>query len=300
MRVTTEVVNVAGSSPVRCSLRVMPGLSFEFFAPRSHAGSIRLMCAQQVLSRFVPRFVSVTRSTSLGQQAHIDTIASTLSVFPRTAPHVLFCQCPRALARELRAYELLGIRHLVLLRGDNGIAPGSIGAPELVSMVRRSYGEAFYIDVAAYPDGHPMSSTIFEDVRALARKVRCGANSAITQCFYNPDAYYRLQDELQRLGVSLPVTPGIMPVLSHDYMSRFILPSGVDVPAWILKRLEALRYCSASVLEFGTDVALSLCESLAARGASDFHLYTMNDHRAVWRVCEHVLGSADACHRSGA
>ncbi|CUX76676.1 5,10-methylenetetrahydrofolate reductase [Candidatus Tremblaya princeps] len=272
----------------------MHGLSFEFFAPRSHAGSLRLLCAQQHLVRFAPKFVSVTRSASMGHRAHLDVVASTLRVFPSTAPHVLLCALPGDMSRELGAYARLGVRHLVLLMGDHRRTPVQKGAAELVSLVRRTYGDAFYIDVAAYPDGHPMSATVYDDVRSLARKVRCGANSAITQCFYNPDAYCRLQDELYRLGISVPVTPGIMPTLSHAYMSRFILPSGVDVPSWILKRLDALRDCSASVIDFGEDVARALCDSLAERGATDFHLYTLNDHQTVGRVCQHILGPASA------
>jgi methylenetetrahydrofolate reductase (NADPH) len=181
----------------------------------------------------------------------------------------------------LDTYRSAGIRHLVALRGDapSGVA-GSSGefryAADLVELVRAEYGDWFRIEVAAYPEFHPQARSPSDDLANFVRKVRAGADSAITQYFYNADAYFRFVDDVSRLGCSVPVVPGIMPITNVTQLARFSDNCGAEIPRWMRRRLESFGDDRASIRAFGADAVTNLCERLLAHGAPGLHFYTMN------------------------
>jgi len=197
-------------------------------------------------------------------------------------PHISCIASTRASVRAMLAtYRDAGIRHLVALRGDapSGVA-GSAGefryALDLVEMVRGEFGDWFHIEVAAYPEIHPQARSPAEDVQNFVRKVRAGADSAITQYFYNEDAYWRFVEEVARLGCAVPIVPGIMPITNYTQLARFSDNCGAEIPRWIRRRLESFGDDRASIRAFGADVVTAMCERLLAQGAPGLHFYTMN------------------------
>ena len=259
-----------------------PLFSLEFFPPRTPEGVEKLRTARAQLAQLKPAFCSVTFGA--GGSTREGTLATVLEIRAEgiaAAPHL---SCIGSTADNIRAvlaqYREAGIRHLVALRGDLPSGTVDVGefryANELVGFIRRETGDWFHIDVAAYPEVHPQAKSSLEDLAAFRRKVEAGADSAITQYFFNPDAYWHFVDGAVAEGVTVPIVPGIMPIGSFTKLARFSDACGAEIPRWIRRRLEGYGDDTASIRAFGLDVVTELCESLLARGAPGLHFYTLN------------------------
>jgi methylenetetrahydrofolate reductase (NADPH) len=268
--------------------------SFEFFPPKTPEGADKLKAVWRQLDTLGPEFFSVTfgagGSTREGTLATVEAINQEgLSA----APHLSCVGATLFGVRDLlAAYRSLGIKRLVLLRGDlpSGTGPTSDGplkhASDLVRFVREETGDLFHIDVAAYPEFHPQSRSPAEDLAAFAGKVNAGASSAITQFFFNPDAYMRFVEDVRKLHVTVPIVPGIMPITNYMQLRSFSEKSAIEMPRWIEERLRGYGDDSASIRAFGLDVVTRLCERLLAEGAPGLHFYTLNQATAsseIWR-----------------
>ena len=267
--------------------------SFEFFPPKTLEGEDKLLAVRSRLAAVKPAFFSVTfgagGSTKQGTWKTVMAIhAEGLPV----APHISCIGTTRASVRELlQGYRQAGIRRLVALRGDlpSGAAGGAGDfsyASELVEFIRAETGDWFHIEVAAYPEYHPQSRTPADDLGNFVRKVRAGASSAITQYFYNTDAYFRFIDEAAKLGCTIPVVPGIMPITNYTQLARFSDACGAEIPRWVRRRLESYGDDRDSIRAFGLDVVTDLCDRLLNAGAPGLHYYTMNQADAtleLWR-----------------
>ena len=258
-------------------------ISYEFFPARTEQGKQNLGRTLDTLDTTNPDFYSVTfGALGSSQDATYDTInqltdATTVSV----APH-LTCVGPdqEQMSQLLDDYTRLGVKRVVVLRGDIPPAIRDIGefhyASELVEFIKNKCNDQFTIDVAAYPEKHPQSKTMATDIEYFVNKVKAGADSAITQYFYNIDAYFRFVDEAQQLGADIPIVPGIMPITNYEQLARFSKICNADIPTWILNRLEMYRDDMDSLRAFGLDVVSTMCQQMKARGVNDFHFYTMN------------------------
>ncbi len=267
--------------------------SFEFFPPKTPEGAAKLRAARARLADVDPAFFSVTFGA--GGSTREGTLATVLEIHGEgrpVAPHISCIGSTRASVRELlQRYRGIGIRRLVALRGDlpSGAAGGAGDfryANELVEFIRAETGDWFRIEVAAYPECHPQARSPADDLANFVRKVRAGADSAITQYFYNPDAYVRFVDDVAALGCTVPIVPGIMPITNYAQLARFSDACGAEIPRWIRKRLESFGDDRESILAFGLDVVTDLCERLLAIGAPGLHFYTMNQAEptlAIWR-----------------
>lgn len=272
----------------RASSRVF---SFEFYPPKTQAGREKLRATWRRLAVLKPRFFSVTfgaggstRDRTLETVQEIQTESDI-----EAAPHISCIDSTRGGIRDmLQAYRRAGIRHLVALRGDLPSGTVEVGefryANELVAFIREETGRHFHIEVAAYPEFHPQSQSASADLRNFKRKVQAGADSAITQYFYNPDAYARFIDSCEKLGLDLPIVPGIMPITNHVQLARFSAACGAEIPRWLGKRLEEFRDDMASLRAFGVDVVTSLCTRLLEMGAPGLHFYTLNKAEATLAV----------------
>ncbi len=216
-----------------------------------------------------------------------------------TAPHLSCIGSTREEIIEiLHQYKAEGIHRLVALRGDlpSGAGAGGLGelnyANELVSLIRQEFGDHFHIEVAAYPEFHPQAPSAEADMRNFMRKVEAGANAAITQYFYNPDAYYRFIDNCEKLGLDIPVVPGIMPITNYSSLARFSDACGAEIPRWIRKRLQGYADDIESIRAFGLDVVSDMCEELLEQGAPGLHFYTMNQSGPTLRIWNN-LGLSD-------
>ncbi|HSW51744.1 MAG TPA: methylenetetrahydrofolate reductase [NAD(P)H] [Sulfuricaulis sp.] len=257
--------------------------SFEFFPPRNDDGKARLHETVEQLAQLKPRFFSVTFGAGGStREGTYETVKNIQAMGQQAAPHVSCIGTTRAdILALLDSYRKLGIRHLVALRGDlPRDAPKTGGdflyANELVSFIRSETGDEFYLEVAAYPEFHPESPTPESDIRHFANKVRAGANSAMTQYFYNVDAYWRFVDEAKALGVDVPIVPGIMPITNYKQLARFSDACGAEIPRWIRRRLEGFGEDLDSIRAFGLDVTTDLCDRLLEGGAPGLHFYTLN------------------------
>ena len=256
--------------------------SLEFFPPRTPEGTEKLRAARRQLAQLKPAFCSVTFGA--GGSTREGTLSTVLEIRAEGldgAPHIsCIGSTGEGIRAVLDAYRAHGIRHLVALRGD--LPSGTVDAGEfryaneLVEYIRRETGDWFHIDVAAYPESHPQSRNPQQDLDNFARKVEAGANSAITQYFYNPDAYWSFVDACADRGLDVPIVPGIMPIASFSKLARFSDGCGAEIPRWIRRRLEGYGDDSASIRAFGLDVVTSLCASLLERGAPGLHFYTLN------------------------
>lgn len=267
--------------------------SFEFFPPKSEESARTLQITVEQLVRLRPRFCSVTFGA--GGSTREKTFETVVAIQQRTgiecAPHVSCVASTRQNIREvLEAYRAQGIRHIVALRGDLPSGMLSAGefryASELVEFIRRETQDHFHIEVAAYPECHPQAPTIDVDLRNFKRKVDAGANSAITQYFYNPAAYFRFVDDCRKVGIDIPIVPGIMPITNYSQLARFSELCGADIPRWIRKRLEAFGDDRPAIRAFGIEVVTDLCRRLLERGAPGLHFYTLNQSDAciaLWR-----------------
>jgi methylenetetrahydrofolate reductase (NADPH) len=270
-------------------------ISIEFFPPKTPEGIEKLRLVRQQLYALKPEFCSVTFGAGGStQEGTFGTVRDILTEGVSAASHISCIGATQATVREqLAILKAMGVRRLVALRGDLPSGFGTGGgfqyASDLVAFVRAETGDDFHIEVAAYPEVHPQARSPAADLQAFASKVKAGANSAITQYFYNADAYFRFVEEADALGLSLPIVPGIMPIASSTQLMRFSDACGAEIPRWIRLRLQSFGDDSASIKGFGLDVVTDLCEQLRAGGAPGFHFYSMNQSTATLEIC-HRLG----------
>jgi methylenetetrahydrofolate reductase (NADPH) len=256
--------------------------SFEFFPPKTAEGMSTLRDARAELAKFNPEFFSVTFGA--GGSTRDRTMETVLDIQQQglaAAPHI---SCISSSKEEIRgllqAYQAQGIKRLVALRGDLPSGEVSTGdfryASELVAFIRAETGQYFHIEVAAYPEFHPEAKSPAADVLNLKRKIDAGANSAITQYFYNADAYFHFIDQCAAAGINAPIVPGIMPIYNITQLARFSNVCGAEIPRWLRLRLEEYGDDMASLRAFGIDVVTDLCETLRVFGAPSLHFYTLN------------------------
>ncbi len=258
--------------------------SFEFFPPQTPEGVEKLAATRRQLGLLKPAFFSVTFGAGGSTQGRtLETIRQIKAEGYNAAPHLSCIGSTRDNIRALlSAYKDMGIKRIVTLRGDlpSGMGRGSIGefqyANELVSFIRAETGDHFHIEVAAYPEFHPQARSAQDDILNFKRKVAAGADSAITQYFYNADAYFHFVDACGKRGVTVPIVPGIMPIVKFAQLARFSDACGAEIPRWMRKTLESYGDDSESAMAFGLDVVTQLCEKLLAGGAPGLHFYTLN------------------------
>ncbi|RQH05998.1 methylenetetrahydrofolate reductase [NAD(P)H] [Paraburkholderia dinghuensis] len=269
-------------------------LSFEFFPPKTQDGVDKLRATRAQLATLKPKFVSVTFGAGGStQQGTLDTVVDIAKEGIEAAPHLSCIGSSKESLRDiLGQYRSHGIRHIVALRGDLPSGMGAVGelryASELVAFIRKETGDAFHIEVAAYPEYHPQARSPRHDLEAFAQKVKAGANSAITQYFFNADAYFRFVDDVRKLGVDVPIVPGIMPITNYSQLMRFSDMCGAEVPRWIAKRLESFGDDREAIRAFGLDVVTDLCRRLVDAGVPGLHFYTLNGGAATKAICERL------------
>lgn len=266
--------------------------SFEFFPPKSEQAAEKLRAASTAFTALEPCFFSVTFGAGGSTRDH--TYDTVVELKQRTgvdvAPHLSCIGTTREQIREiLLGYKEQNIRHIVALRGDMPSGMHDMGdlryASELVEFIRTETGNHFFIEVAAYPEFHPQAPDARTDLLNFKRKVEAGADAALTQYFYNPDAYFRFVDACEKMSLDLPIVPGIMPITNFQQIARFSDACGAEIPRWIRKRLEAFGNDSDSLRAFGLDVTSELCRKLLEGGAPGLHFYTMNQSQttiAIW------------------
>ena len=256
--------------------------SFEFFPPQTPEGREKLTATRKQLAMLKPEFFSVTFGAGGSTQDRtLDTIRQIKAEGYNAAPHLSCVGSTRDNIRAiLETYKSMGIKRIVALRGDLPSGMATTGefqyANELVSFIRIQTGEHFHIEVAAYPEFHPQARSPRDDLLNFKRKVMAGANSAITQYFYNADSYFRFVDECRKQGVTVPIVPGIMPITKFSQLARFSDNCGAEIPRWMRKTLESYGDDNAAVQAFGLDAVTHLCEQLLAGGAPGLHFYTLN------------------------
>lgn len=271
-----------------------PPISFEFFPPQTPEGVEKLIAARQRLAMLRPEYFSVTFGAGGSTQDRtLETVFRIKAEGLSAAPHLSCVGSTRDNIRTLlHTYKEAGIRRIVALRGDLPSGMASIGefqyANELVSFIRAETGEHFHIEVAAYPEFHPQAKSPRDDLLNFRNKMNAGANSAITQYFYNADAYFRFIEECRRLGVTAPIVPGIMPIMRFSQLARFSDACGAEIPRWMRKTLESYGDDSDSVQAFGLDVVTQLCEKLLAGGAPGLHFYTLNQANASIEILQRL------------
>lgn len=259
-----------------------PAVSFEFFPPNTAEGEERLRAVRERLAPLNPEFFSVTYGAGgATREKTLRTVFAIRDEGLEVAPHLSCIGATRASVDELlNDYRARGIRRLVALRGDLPSGMVDLGdfhhASDLVEHVRARSGDWFHIDVAAYPEVHPQASSPEADLRALATKVKAGANSAITQYFFNVDAYLWFRDATLRAGLEVPIVPGIMPITNYRQLARFSDACGAEIPRWIRQRLAHFGDDLDSLRAFGRDIVAAQVQRLAAEGVGSFHFYTMN------------------------
>lgn len=274
-------------------------LSIEFFPPQTPAGFEKLRAERAKLAVLKPEFFSVTYGAGGSTRDRTFSVIQEIAAEGHpAAPHLSCIGSTRAEIREiLLQYQTQGIKRIVALRGDLPSGMAEAGelryANELVEFIRRETGDWFRIEVAAYPEWHPQARSPRDDLEAFARKVRAGADSAITQYFYNPDAYFHFVDQTQALGIDLPIFPGIMPIVSYAKLARFSDACGAELPRWMRKKFESFFDDTESIRAFGLDVVTELCERLLGGGAPGLHFYSMNQSALTLEICRN-LGLPDA------
>lgn len=256
-------------------------ISFEFFPPKTAHGFQSLQKTAETLKSLAPHFFSVTFGAGGStRDGTLETVAMLQKTDISVAPHLACVGLKREeLTSIIQQYQALGIKRIVALRGDLPSGMGQTGelryANELVSLIREVSDSAFYIEVAAYPEVHPQAKTALSDLLYLKKKMEAGANSAITQYFFNPDAYFYFVDECEKQGITIPIVPGIMPINNFEKLMRFSDMCGAEIPRWIRKRLESYSD-EKDIIEFGQEVVYQLCDRLIEKGAPGLHFYTLN------------------------
>ncbi|MGL4602899.1 MAG: methylenetetrahydrofolate reductase [NAD(P)H] [Iodobacter sp.] len=271
-----------------------PPISFEFFPPRTAEGAEKLRTTRRQLAQFKPEFFSVTFGAGgTTQEGTLNAVLDIQSEGHAAAPHLSCVGSSRENIRSIvQNYKDHGIRHIVALRGDIPSGMGDFGefryANELVSFLRSEFGDWFHIEVAAYPEFHPQAQSAEADIRNFVNKVRAGADSAITQYFFNADAYFRFVDEVNARGISIPIVPGIMPIQNFNQLARFSDMCGAEIPRWLRLRLQSFGDDTASIRAFGLDFVTELADRVLAGGAPGLHFYTLNAAGAVSTVCQRL------------
>ncbi len=269
-------------------------LSFEFFPPKTEDGIANLRKTRNALAQFKPEFFSVTFGAGGSTRDRtMDAVFEIQEEGYAAAPHISCISATKDEVRDLlKIYQEKSIKRLVTLRGDLPSGVVSVGdfkyANELVAFIRQETGDWFHIEVAAYPEVHPESTSVSNDISNFKRKVDAGANSAITQYFYNIDAYFQFLDSCQKANISLPIIPGVMPIYNYTQLARFSSMCGAEIPRWLRLRLEAYEDDMASLRDFGVDVISELCEKLLAAGVPSLHFYTLNQAGVVSRIINNV------------
>ena len=268
-----------------------PQFSLEFFPPKTEAGKEKLQETQKTLFKAIqPAYASVTFGAGGStQDGTFDAVMGIQQQGIEAAPHLSCIGSTRDnIAEILQKYRHNGIHRIVALRGDMPSGMGASGefryANELVEFIRQESGDHFHIEVAAYPEFHPQAPDAFSDLKNFKRKVEAGANSAITQYFYNIDAYLRFNEECVMMGLDLPIVPGIMPITNYTNLARFSEMCGAEIPRWIRERLIAFRDDTDALREFGLEVTPRLCQDLLSAGAPGIHFYTMNQSGPTLQV----------------
>ena len=269
-------------------------ISLEFFPGKTADGAEKIRAVRQALYCLQPEFCSVTYGAGGSTQAGtFAAVAEMMAEGVLAAPHLSCVGSTRASVKEqLDLLQARGVRRLVALRGDMPSPYGAEGefrhACDLVEFIRDETGDHFHLEVAAYPETHPRARSPEHDLHAFAMKVKSGANSAITQYFYNADAYFRFVEDARRMGVNVPIVPGIMPITNASQLLRFSDMCGAEIPRWIRLRLLAYREDIASIRAFGLDVVTKLCERLRAGGVPALHFYTMNQSAPTLEICRRL------------
>ena len=271
-----------------------PTYSFELFPPKTEAGTEKLRTSVLALAAVKPRFFSVTYGAGGSTQDHtFATVHWLRQKAIEPAPHLSCIGATRSLIDSILGhYRDQGISRIVALRGDMPSGMREQGdfryANDLVAYIRERTGDHFHIEVAAYPEFHPQAANADADLRNFRRKVEAGANAAITQYFFNPDAYFRFVDSCERLALRIPIVPGIMPITNHSQLARFSDTCGAEIPRWIRKRLEAFGDDIAGIRSFGIDVVTDLCRRLLEQGAPGLHFYTMNQSAPTLQIWDNL------------
>ncbi|MGV7208161.1 methylenetetrahydrofolate reductase [NAD(P)H] [Oxalobacteraceae bacterium A2-2] len=268
-----------------------PNFSIEFFPPKTAEGADKLRATRAQLSELHPKYFSVTFGAGgTTQRGTLDTVLEILAAGQDAAPH-LSCvggtrESIRAILQEYKSHD---IKRLVALRGDLPSGYGAAGefryANELVEFIRAETGDWFHIEVAAYPEVHPQARSPQDDLLAFERKVKAGANAAITQYFYNADAYFQFVEQSHKLGIAVPIVPGIMPITNYTQLMRFSDMCGAEIPRWVRLKLASFGDDTASIKAFGLDVVTALAQRLLDGGAPGLHFYSMNQvgpTKALW------------------
>jgi methylenetetrahydrofolate reductase (NADPH) len=269
-------------------------LSFEFFPPKTTEGIEKLRETRTQLAKYNPEFFSVTFGAGGSTRDRtMDTVFEIQRDGFQAAPHIsCISSSKEEIAALLQAYQAQGIKRLVALRGDVPSGEVSSGdfryATELVSFIRAETGSHFHIEVAAYPEFHPEARTPAADLLNLKRKAEAGANSAITQYFYNADAYFRFIDQCATAGINIPIVPGIMPIYNITQLARFSSICGAEIPRWLKMRLEEYGDDMTSLRAFGIDVVSELCETLKVWGVPSLHFYTLNQSGVISSIIENI------------
>ncbi len=269
-------------------------VSFEFFPPNTSIGDDKLKTVVRELGELNPAFFSVTYGA--GGSTREKTLATVMGIAGagfEAAPHLSCVGSTRAgIAEILGTYRAQAIRRIVALRGDLPSGTATAGefryAAELVAFIRETQGADWHVEVAAYPEYHPAERYAARDLQHYAAKVKAGASSAITQFFFNPDAYFHFVDEARKLGADVPVVPGIMPFQNFSKIAQFAQRDGIEIPRWVALKMEGYLDDAASVRAFGLDVVTQLCERLIAGGAPGLHFYTMNQSALTVEICKRL------------
>lgn len=273
-------------------------LSFEFFPPKTDVGREKIIAVRDGLNEFSPEFFSVTYGA--GGSTRDNTKGLVLAFNQQsiaTAPHLSFGgDAEESISALLEEYKVAGVNRVVALRGDMPSGMGGMSqmvyANELVAFIRERFGSHFHLEVAAYPEIHPEAKSYATDLQYLKGKFEAGADSAITQYFFNPDAYFYFIDRCQQLGITQPIYPGIMPIINVDNLVRFSDACGAEIPRWLRKALEAYGDDQESMRAFAVDVISELCEMLLENGAPGLHFYTMNQLNSTKAIVENLGFSA--------
>ena len=272
--------------------------SIEFFPPKTAEGAEKLRATRARLALLEPKYFSVTFGAGGStQQGTLDTVLDIRAEGHHAAPHISCLGSSRERLRAILAeYRSHGIRRLVALRGDLPSGYGAMDissgefryASELVEFIRAESGDWFHVEVAAYPEMHPQAKSPQDDLQHFARKVQAGANAAITQYFYNADAYFRFVEQAHRLGVQVPIVAGVMPITNYSQLMRFSEMCGAEIPRWVRLKLASFGDDSESIRAFGLDVVTALCERLLAGGAPGLHFYSLNQAVPTTAICQRL------------
>ncbi len=271
-----------------------PEISFEFFPPKTDEGVLKLRETRKQLALLNPKFFSVTFGA--GGSTRDRTMDAVLEIQAEgfeAAPHISgISSSKEEILSLLKTYQSHGIRRLVVLRGDLPSGEVSSGdfvyASQLVAFIREQTGDWFQIEVAAYPETHPEARSAAADLKHFKTKVDAGANAAITQYFYNADAYFQFVDQCQAMGIQIPIVPGVMPIYNYTQLARFSNVCGAEIPRWLRLRLEDYGDDMSSLRALGLDVVTDLCEKLLAGGAPGLHFYTLNQSGIITNIAERL------------